>query len=77
MSHGLPSRTVSDLASHEIPAFMALKYWSLCSQIPVPEGPLESNQWHTEGGSSNPPEIPKALQNRAKPNWIVKTVKNC
>jgi len=55
MSHGLPSRTVSDLASYEIPAFMALKYWSLCSQIPVPEGPLESNQWHTEGGSSNPP----------------------
>ena len=31
------------------------------------------------GGSSNlpPPEIPKALQNRAKINPIVKTVKNC
>ena len=25
----------------------------------------------------NPPEIPKALQNRAKLNPIVKTVKNC
>ena len=24
-----------------------------------------------------PPEIPKALQNRAKPNPILKTVKNC
>jgi len=31
------------------------------------------------GGSnpSPPPEIPKALQNRAKLNPIVKTVKNC
>ena len=32
------------------------------------------------GGGSNtppPPEIPKALQNRAKLNPIVKTVKNC
>ena len=28
-------------------------------------------------GGSNPPEIPKALQNRAKLNPIVKTVKNC
>ena len=29
-------------------------------------------------GFSNPhPEIPKALQNRAKLNPIVKTVKNC
>jgi len=36
-------------------------------------------QWRTEGGCSNPPppEIPKALQNRAKLNPIVKTVKNC
>jgi len=39
-------------------------------------------QWRTEGGGggvrgSNPPEIPKALQNRAKLNPIVKTVKNC
>ena len=32
-----------------------------------------------EGGVSSPPplEIPKALQNRAKLNPIVKTVKNC
>jgi len=41
------------------------------------------SQWRTENGGlggSNPPpplEIPKALQNRAKFNPIVKTVKNC
>jgi len=39
------------------------------------------NQWRTDGGVSEvhppPPEIPKALQNRAKLNPIVKTVKNC
>ena len=29
------------------------------------------------GGSTPPPKIPKALQNRAKLNPIVKTVKNC
>ena len=29
------------------------------------------------GGSNSPLEIPKALQNRAKHNPIVKTVKNC
>ena len=38
-------------------------------------------QWRTEGvfGAFKPPprEIPKALQNRAKLNPIVKTVKNC
>jgi len=28
-------------------------------------------------GSTPPPEIPKALQSRAKLNPIVKTVKNC
>jgi len=28
-------------------------------------------------GVQTPPEIPKALQNRAKLNPIVKTVKNC
>jgi len=28
-------------------------------------------------GGSNPSKIPKALQNRAKLNSIVKTVKNC
>jgi len=28
-------------------------------------------------GSSNPPEIPKALQNRVKLNPVVKTVKDC
>jgi hypothetical protein len=40
--------------------------------------PLASNQWCTEGGFKRPPpEIPKALQNRAKLNPIVKTVKNC
>ena len=39
------------------------------------------NQWRTEGGfglfNTSPPEIPKALQNRAKLNPIVKNVKNC
>ena len=41
-------------------------------------------QWRTEvcvgtfgGGVQNPHEIPKALQNRAKLNPIVKIVKNC
>ena len=38
-------------------------------------------QWRTEGvgfgGFNPPPEIPKALQNRAKLNLIVQTVKNC
>ena len=37
-------------------------------------------QWRSEGefGVQLPtPEIPKALQNRAKLNSIVKTVKNC
>jgi len=29
------------------------------------------------GGQTPPPEIPKALKNRAKLNPIVKTVKNC
>ena len=29
------------------------------------------------GGFQTPPEIPKALQNRAKLNPIAKTVKNC
>ena len=42
-----------------------------------------SNRWRTEGGGGGwdgqtpPPEIPKALQNPAKLNPIVKTVKNC
>jgi len=30
-----------------------------------------------KGGGFQPPEIPKALQNHAKLNPIVKTVKNC
>ena len=38
-------------------------------------------QWRTEGvgwgDQPPPPEIPKALQNRAKLNPIVKTVKSC
>ena len=35
-------------------------------------------QWRTEEGFNPlPPEIPKTLQNRAKLNPIVKTVKNC
>ena len=38
-------------------------------------------EWRTERGvrgvQTPPPEIPKALQNRAKLTPIVKTVKNC
>ena len=39
---------------------------------------IKFDQWRTEGGlgcSTPPPEIPKALQNRAKLNPIVKTIK--
>jgi len=37
---------------------------------------LHEGQWRTEGCSNPPPpEIPKALQNRAQLNPIVKTVK--
>ena len=41
-----------------------------------------ADQWRTEGGFGEgskppPPEIPKALQNGAKFNPVVKTVKNC
>ena len=39
-----------------------------------------STQWRTEGGlggSNPPPKFMKALQNRAKLNPIVKSVKNC
>jgi len=43
--------------------------------------PDKGNQWRTERGGGGfqppPPPIPKALQNRAKLNPIVKTVKNC
>jgi hypothetical protein len=45
MSHSLPSRTVSNLDSQEIHAFMAPKYMSLCLQNPVIEEPLESNNF--------------------------------
>jgi len=42
---------------------------------------LDTTQWHTKGGvwgvQTPPPQILKALQNRAKLNLIVKTVKNC
>ena len=40
-----------------------------------------SEQWRTDGGlvgsNTPPPEIPKALQNRAELNPIVKSDKNC
>ena len=38
---------------------------------------VKGRQWRTEGGwgFNPPPKIPKALQNRAKLNPIVKTVK--
>jgi len=52
-------------------------YWNLCSLLYT--SLVFIYQWHTEGGGVQPPtpEIPKALQNRAKLNPIVKTVKNC
>ena len=39
---------------------------------------VDALQWRTEGGLGvqPPPKIPKTLQNRAKFNPIVKTVKN-
>jgi hypothetical protein len=48
--------------------------------VQMPQISKHPVQWHTEGGGlggSNPPKIPKALQNHAKLNPIVKTVKNC
>ena len=53
------------------------------NQIPTIKCSITAvTQWRTEGeggfGVFNPPpEIPKALQNCAKLNPIVKTVKNC
>ena len=45
------------------------------------EQQTKQEQWRTVGGGWGVqpphPEIPKALQNRAKLNPIVKTVKNC
>ena len=41
---------------------------------------MPSKQWRTGGGlgfQTPTPEIPKALQNLAKLNPTVKTVKNC
>jgi len=56
--------------------------WEVISILEEPLAPVDSvddtgNQWRTEGGSTPLPEIPKALQTRAKLNPIVKTVKNC
>ena len=60
-----------DLATLEKPGRMGFIYMyefvPRCSG--VPRGGF--------GGFNPPPEIPKALQNRAKINPIVKTVKNC
>jgi len=44
----------------------------LCQDSGVPGG---GGVWGVQ--TSPPPEIPKALQNRAKLNLIVKTVENC
>jgi len=44
-------------------------------------GEIRAKQWRTTGGGGTsklpPPSIPKALQNLAKLNPIVKTIKNC
>ena len=51
------------------------------SETDVPPLLYADAQWRVEGGlgvqTLPPPEIPNALQNRAKLNPIVKTVKNC
>jgi len=52
-------------------------YLGVCT---APSLDLIEQQWRTEGGGgfqTPPSEIPKALQNRAKLNPIVKIVKNC
>jgi len=48
-------------------------------QLQVPSVELTAVVYRGEWGYSTPPppEIPKALQNHAKLNPIVKTVKNC
>jgi len=52
--------------------------WQIATAATPPPRPRE-NQWRTEvgvWGVHTPSEIPKAFQNRAKLNPIVKTVKN-
>jgi len=55
--------------------------WWVSGRPCDPIDPSDLLQWCTEAGDlggSNPlPEILKALQNHAKINPIVKTVKNC
>jgi len=51
-----------------------------CNHSYIPTNALIYYQWRPgEGGGvqTAPPEIPKALQNRAKLSPIVKDVKNC
>ena len=57
------------------------RYWNLIQYLLQNDkyemnNDLYSVQWRTEGGGGGG-EIPKALQNSAKLNPIVKTVKNC
>jgi len=64
------------LARTHIATFPAVEF-----QLKKSVSLLLSRQWLTEGGFGvsppPPPEIPKALQNRAKLTLIVKTVKHC
>jgi len=58
-------------------------HMQVCGWAPPPASFFRGHhcQWRTEGGlgvqTPPPPEIPKAIQNRAKLNPIVKNVKIC
>jgi len=59
------------------------EFQSLSSQgnkihsVETPHCRAQSVAYRGGGFKHPPPEIPKALQNRAKLNQIVKTIKNC
>jgi len=78
----LYTRQFTALARYAVPAAVLLRikvFWDVtpCSWV------FALKQWRTDGGwglevsNPHPPEIPKALQNRAKLNPSMKTVKNC
>ena len=71
-----------EVTVHELIHLFLLGYSYRVSKMPsvsnivaAPSG-VPGGGWGWELGGSNPPEISKAFQNRAKFNPIVKTVKN-
>jgi len=76
--YSLPGAYVS---SYSVKCTLPLLLWCKLTGSGVPRGVWGFNlwQWRIEGGLGvqPPSEIAKALQNRAKSNPIVKTVKNC